>query len=75
MREFSGSLLVRNSALSLWWLGLLLWLGLDPWPRNGHVPWARPKKKREREENGNCQGLGGGEKKLRCMSKSTNFQI
>ena len=25
-------------ALSLHWLGSLLWLGLDPWPGNFHMP-------------------------------------
>lgn len=28
---------VKNLALSLLWLGLLLWCGFHPWPRNVHV--------------------------------------
>ena len=37
--------LVKDLALSLLWLGLLLWLGFDPWPRNVPMLWAWPKKK------------------------------
>ena len=29
---------VKDPALSLQWLRLLLWHGFDPWPRNFHVP-------------------------------------
>lgn len=29
---------VKDAALSLQRLGLLLWLGFSPWPRNLHVP-------------------------------------
>ena len=35
---------VKDPALSLQWLWLLLWHGFDPWPRNFHMPWAQPKK-------------------------------
>ena len=28
------------------WLGLLLWRGFDPWPRNFHMLWVWPKKKK-----------------------------
>ena len=35
---------VKDSVLSLLWLGLLLWHGFDPWPRNFHVPQVQPKK-------------------------------
>ena len=31
---------VKALALSLQWLGLLLWLRLDPWPRNFHMSWV-----------------------------------
>ena len=34
---------VKDPVLSLPWLGLLLRLGFDPWPRNFHTPWVRPK--------------------------------
>ena len=36
--------------LSLQWLGLLLWHGFDPWPKNFHMPWLWPKKKKKEEE-------------------------
>ena len=36
---------VKNLALSLQWLGLLLWCGFDPWPKNFHMPQAQPKKR------------------------------
>ena len=42
-----GSSLVAQQAkdlpLSLLWLGLQLWHGFNPWPRNFHMPWAWPK--------------------------------
>ena len=52
---------VKDSPLSLQWLGSLLWCGFDPRPRNCHTPWATPppKKKnpksniRERRTTGN----------------------
>ena len=34
----------KNLALSLQWLRLLLWLGLNPQPGNFHMLWVRPKK-------------------------------
>ena len=46
--EFPGSLVVKDLALSLLWFGLLLWHGFDPWPRNFHMPWERPKKKKKK---------------------------
>ena len=36
---------VKNLALSLWQLRLLLWQGFDPHPENFHMPWVQPKKK------------------------------
>ena len=39
---------VKNLALSLQWLGLLLWCGFDPWPKNFHMPQAQPEKESER---------------------------
>lgn len=33
-KEFPGSLAIKDLALSLPWLGLLLWLRLDPRPEN-----------------------------------------
>ena len=35
---------VRDPALSLQQLGLLLWRGFDPWPGNFHMPWVWQKK-------------------------------
>ena len=35
-KEFPGGLAVKDLAL------LLLWLGVDPWPRNFLIPWACP---------------------------------
>ena len=35
---------IKDPALSLLWLGLLVWRGFDPWPRNFHMPWAEAKK-------------------------------
>ena len=44
---------VRNPALSLLQLGLLLWCGFDPWPRNFHMPWVQPKTERENDRGRN----------------------
>ena len=43
---------VRDLALSLLWLGLLLWHGFDPWPGNFHMlcMWQKKKKKKKEEE-------------------------
>ena len=35
---------VKDPALSLPWLRLLLWNGFDPWPGTFHMPWVWPKK-------------------------------
>ena len=43
---------VKDPALSLLWLGSLLWCRVHPWPGNFRVSWGWPK-----EEE------GGGEKK------------
>ena len=40
VQEFPGGLLVKDSTLSL------LWLGFDPWPGNFSIPWVWPKKKK-----------------------------
>ena len=42
--EFPGGLVVKHSALSLLWLGLLLWHGFDPWPGNLCLLRVQPKK-------------------------------
>ena len=44
MLEFPDGLAVKDSVLSLLWLGLLLCLRFDSWPRNFCMPWAWPKK-------------------------------
>ena len=31
---------VKNLAMSLQWLGSLLWCGFNPWPRNFYMPHA-----------------------------------
>ena len=33
---------VKDPALSLLWLWLLLWQGFDPWPQNVHMLWEQP---------------------------------
>ena len=47
--EFPGGLVVKNPALSLLWLRLLLWCRFDLWPGKFWL-WVQPKKKKEREE-------------------------
>ena len=41
---------VKDPVLPLQQLGSLLWLGLDPQPRNFHMLWSRPKKKRKKRK-------------------------
>ena len=36
---------VKDPALPQLWQRSQLQLGLDPWPRNFHMPWVQPKKK------------------------------
>ena len=36
---------VKDPALSLLWLGLLLWHGFESWPRNLYILQVRPKEK------------------------------
>ena len=36
---------LKDSTLSLLWLGLLLWREFDPWPGNFCMPHVQPKKK------------------------------
>ena len=44
---------VKDLVLPLLWLGLLLWLGSDPWPGNLHMPWegVRVAEDRKREQH------------------------
>ena len=41
---------VKDLALSLQWLILLMWRGFDPWPRNFHMLQAWPKEKNKEKE-------------------------
>mgnify|MGYP007071231767 CR=1 FL=1 len=41
---------VRDSELSLWQLGSLLWGRFDPWPRNFHMPRVQKKKKKKKKK-------------------------
>ena len=48
LKNFRSSLVaqqVKDLAWSLLWLGLLLWLGFDPWPGNFHMAQAQPTEK------------------------------
>ena len=36
--EFPDGLVIRDLALSLLWLGSLLWRGFQPWPRSFPMP-------------------------------------
>ena len=40
--------LVKGPALSLQWLGSLLWCGFNSWPRNFHVPRVQPNKEKKK---------------------------
>ena len=47
--EFPGGLVGKDLALSLLWLGSLLWRGeFDPWAGNFHMPQVWPKKSKDR---------------------------
>ena len=40
---------VKDPVFSLLWLRSFLWQGFDPWPRNFHMPWAWPGKKKKKK--------------------------
>ena len=40
---------VKDPALSLWQLGLLLWHGFNAWPGNFHMLQAQQKKKKQKK--------------------------
>ena len=40
----------KESVLSPLCLGLLLWYRFSPWPRNFHMPWTWPKKRKKKKE-------------------------
>ena len=42
---------IKGLVLSLHQLRLLLWHKLDPWPRNFHMLWVQPKKRKEIPNN------------------------
>lgn len=50
MREFSVAQWVKNLALSLQRLRVLLWCGFDPRPGNFHMPRAWPKKREKKKK-------------------------
>ena len=41
---------VKDPSLPLQQLGSLLWLKIDPWPRNIHILWVRQKKKKKKKK-------------------------
>ena len=41
---------VKDPALSLQWLGSLLWCRFDPWPRDFHMPWTWPKQNKRKKK-------------------------
>ena len=42
---------VKDLALSLLWLGSLLWRRFDTWPGNFHMPWVQPKKEKRKKKD------------------------
>ena len=51
---------IKDSALSLLWLALLLWCGFDPWPGNFSMPREWPEKKKKKRERD--------QKVLKCLN-------
>ena len=43
---------VKDLALSLQWLGLLLWHRFNTWPGNFHMLWVQPKKVHKNDASG-----------------------
>ena len=41
---------LKDLVLSRQWLRSLLWLGFNPWPGNFPVPWAQPKKNKQKQK-------------------------
>ena len=48
--EFPGGLVVEGPALSLLWLGPVLWCEFEPWPGKFHMPWGQPKKRKKKRK-------------------------
>ena len=51
-----GAQRVKDPVLSLQWLGLLLWQGFSPWPRNFYMPWVWPEKEKSGGPKSSCCG-------------------
>ena len=49
---------VKDPALSLLWLGSLLWCSFSPWPRNFSMLWVWPKREKKTKDR---DGMPGGE--------------
>ena len=49
--ELPGGLVVKDLALSLLWLGSLLWHEFSPWPRNVCILQVQPKNKAKQTKN------------------------
>ena len=47
---------VKDLALSLLWLGSLLWYHFGPWPGNFHVRGVQAKKKKKKERKKETEG-------------------
>ena len=61
---------VKDPALSLLWLWLHLWLGVDPWPGNFHMLRMKPKKKKKKKLWEKCKQY---REQLSILSQITLF--
>ena len=49
LRNYCMAQQVKDPAMSLQQLRLLLWFGFDPWPGNFHMPWVQPKTNKQKK--------------------------
>ena len=57
----------KDPALSLMWLGLLLWHGFTPWPMNFCVPWVRLKTNKQTNNNSCLDVLSNVKAYIQCL--------
>ena len=72
VKEFSGGPVVKDTVLSLPWLGSLLWHGFDSWSGNFCMLWVGPKRKK-RLANTKCSELDR-EIQIYCITYMRNLK-
>lgn len=65
---------VKDQALLQLWQRSQLWVGFDPWPRNGHMPWRQLHKEKQNKNKNKSDATNAFQMTLRerplCMGFS-----